>query len=416
MDEKILPMILVDTRNITNIDEYERSLLASARKLLDLGFPDHALLDIWNAAVHNLRKRIELYSIDIFLSAVKDAAGRKRYNNKGDSLEDRWEGVDEAVLIEGASMTGVLSGKAGKALEMINWMRNHASPAHSSHENVSDADVFGLVMILQENLFKNSLPEVGHSPSTLLDPIKNTQLDATNIGIINDQINSFNQRDIRIVFGFLLDNVCNGIEPAFSNSRYLFDTVWAKATEDSKIMTGARYQKYLVDSNYDNSSDRQAKVRLLELLVSVRGIKYIPDAGRALIYRSTVSSLATAKNSNYGWRYEEMAANSLAQFGPFVPTIAFEEIYQEILSVWCGNYWGRSSAFLYLKPFIDILNSQQIVNIAYMFINNERVKNELSYSKPKSLAIALLQELRTKLTIQAHINDVDNAIVYVRDL
>jgi len=239
MNNQGLPPILANTRSIANIDDNEISLLEKARKLLDAGFPDHALLDIWNAAVHNLRRRVELYSIDIFLSAVKDSAGRKKYNYKGDSLEDRWEGVDEAILIEGSSMIGVLSGKAGKALEMINWMRNHASPAHSSHENVSNADVFGLVIILQENLFANTLPEAGHSPSTLLDPIKNTQLDHAHIGIINDQINSFNQRDIRIVFGFLLDNICNGIEPAFSNSWYLFDSVWAKATEDIKIMTGA---------------------------------------------------------------------------------------------------------------------------------------------------------------------------------
>jgi hypothetical protein len=416
MCDQILPPILANARSIANIDENEIFLLEKARRILNAGFPDHALLDIWNAAVHNLRKRVELYSIEIFLSAVKDAAGRKRYNNKGDTLEDRWEGVDDAVLIEGASMIGVLSGKAGKALEMINWVRNHASPAHSSHENVSNADVFGLVMILHENLFANSLPEAGHSPSTIFDPIKNTQLDTTNISIIIDQINSFNQRDIRIVFGFLLDNICNGIDPAYTNSWYLFEFVWAKATEENKIMTGARYHKYLVEKNYDNSPDKQAKIRLLELLIKVQGIKYIPDSGRALIYRTGISKLAFAKNKNYGWGLEEMAAKSLAQFGPIVPTVAFEEIYQEILSVWCGNYWGRSAAYIELKPFIDILNSQQTVNIAHMFMNNERVKNELCYSKPKMEAISLLQELRTKLTIQAHINDIDQAITYVQHL
>jgi len=416
MNEQTLPPILANTRSIANIDGTEVAFLERARKLLDVGFPDHALLDIWNAAVYNLRKRVELYSMEIFLSAVKDTAGRKRYNIKGDTVEDRWEGVDDAVLIEGSSMIGILSGKAGKALEMINWMRNHASPAHSSHEPVSVADVLGLVIILQENLFSNSLPEAGHSPSTLLDPIKSTPLDFEKLSIIIDQINSFNQRDIRIVFGFLLDNICNGIEPAYNNSWHLFDTVWIKATEDNRTMTGARYQKYLIDPNYDNSSDKQAKVRLLELLIKVQGIKYIPEAGRALIYRTTVSKLAAAKNSSYGWKAEELAANSLAQFGPIVPPIAFEEIYQEILSVWCGNYWGRSSAWLNLKPFMDILNSQQIVNIAYMFLNNDRVKMELGYTKPKNEAIRLLQELRTKLTIQAHINDVDQAINYVHYL
>ncbi|MGL5310216.1 MAG: hypothetical protein ACRDAL_06410, partial [Plesiomonas shigelloides] len=36
------------------VDE-EISFLSQARGLLDAGFPDHALLDIWNASIHNLR-------------------------------------------------------------------------------------------------------------------------------------------------------------------------------------------------------------------------------------------------------------------------------------------------------------------------------------------------------------------------
>jgi len=35
----------------------------------------------------------------------------------------------------------------------------------------------------------------------------------------------------------------------------------------------------------------------------------------------------------YGWSDEEKAAKSLAQFDPYVPSIAFEDVYQEILAV-----------------------------------------------------------------------------------
>ncbi len=114
----------------------EIGYLSQARKLLDAGFPDHSLLDIWNAAVHNLRRRIEAYGIELFSSAVKDEAGRKKFDKDGETLGERWSGVDDLTLINGATKLGVLNKKAGKSLEMINWMRNHASPAHGSDDAV----------------------------------------------------------------------------------------------------------------------------------------------------------------------------------------------------------------------------------------------------------------------------------------
>ena len=157
-------------------DEKEQIMIEKAANLLTADFPDHALLEIWNASVHNLRRRIELYSIDIFLSTVQSLSGRKKYKNEGDTLSERWGDVDDAVLLEGAEQIGVLNKKAAKALEMVNWMRNHASPAHDNEDSVSREDVLGLVAIIKSNLFDHPLPDPVHSPITLLNQIKNEVL------------------------------------------------------------------------------------------------------------------------------------------------------------------------------------------------------------------------------------------------
>jgi hypothetical protein len=107
---------------------------------------------------------------------------------------------------------------------------------------------------------------------------------------------------------------------------------------------------------------------------------------------------------------EEKAAATLAQFGPWVPAIAFEEVYQEIIAAYCGNYWGRSNAHATLSPFIDTLNTTQVRRVARMFAENERVQKELSQSKPKARAVTLLTELRGKLTISSHNDEVDDAV------
>ncbi|PSU23840.1 hypothetical protein [Photobacterium kishitanii] len=404
-----LPAILGDPSkdNFPATVDAEITYLSQARKLLDFGFPDHSLLDIWNAAVHNLRRRMEAYGIELFISAIKDEAGRKKYDKDGETLGERWSGVDDLTLINGAIKLGVLNRKAGKSLEMINWMRNHASPAHGSDDSVTAEEVFGLALILQKNLFEAEMPDPGHSPSGLFEPIKNSEISEDNLGILKDQIRAFKAGDIRLTFGFLMDMICKGETPSLENASQLFPEVWEKANEDLRKSAGQRYHSYTVDPDSDTSDDKGAKIRVLETLVKVQGVKFIPDAARANLYRHAVKQLSKAKNTSYGWPDEEKAAKALVQFGPYVPSIAFEDVYQEILAVWCGNYWGRSDAFLILNPFIDSLNSMQLMTLARMFKENERANGELFQSKPRGKAKDLLDDIKNRLTIQTSIGEID---------
>jgi hypothetical protein len=202
--------------------EHENDLLAQARQLFDAGFYDHSLLDIWNAAIYNLRRRVEAYGIDLFLSVIKDESGRKKYDANGETISERWEGVDQIVLITGATRLGLLNKKAGKSLEMINWMRNHASPAHDSDHKVEKEDVIGLILILQKNLFEAPMPDPGHSISGLFDPISSSNLDEQQLDILRDQIRALRQADLRVAFGFMLDLLSKGEEPALKNVEALF--------------------------------------------------------------------------------------------------------------------------------------------------------------------------------------------------
>lgn len=394
----------------------ETDLLAQARKLFDAEFYDHALLDIWNAAISNLRRRVEAYGVDLFQSVVKDEPGRKKYNPEGETLSERWASVDDLTLIAGATNLGLVNKKAGKSLEMINWMRNHASPAHDSDHKVEKEDVIGLVLILQKNLFESNLPDPGHSVSGLFEPVKASELGDEEIELLIDQINGLRVADIKVAFGFMLDLLCKGEEPALVNVRELFPAVWERANDDLRKAAGLRYHGYKLNPDSDDSEDQGATVRILDFLTEVSGIKYIPDGARAAIYRRAAKKLASAKNTSYGWSLEQKAAKTLKQFGPHVPSIAFTEVYQEIISVWCGNYWGRSTAFTSLKEFIDTLNSKRVMELAGMFRDNERVRSELFQSKPKKQAVALLEKMKGKVTIQAHKDEIDEIINEVEDL
>jgi len=160
MSNEIVIRKLSEVMAFDEIDSFEKEKIKKANDLLELSFPEHSLMDIWSAASHNLKRRIEAYSIEMFTSSVSVInSGRKKYNEKGDTLSERWSDVDDHILIYGAMQLKLISKKAYKALEMVNWMRNHSSAAHESDDEVTTADVMGLVQLLANNLFSAPMPD-----------------------------------------------------------------------------------------------------------------------------------------------------------------------------------------------------------------------------------------------------------------
>ncbi|MCZ4696423.1 hypothetical protein DWB61_17330 [Ancylomarina euxinus] len=416
----VLPQIIDNKIDVKTdfplLVEREIDYINEAKGLFESGFYSYSLLAIWNGAVNNLKRKVEAYGVELWSSVVKDESGRKKYDKDGETIAERWSNVDDLVLIAGATRLGLLNPKAGKSLEMINWMRNHASPAHDSDNRVEMEDAVGLILLLQKNLFEQPFPDPGHSVSAIFEPIKNKAHTPEELSVLKDQIASYRNQDIRNVFGFFMDLVTKGEEPAKSNVFELFSVVWEKSGEDLRKALGVKYHTYVIDPDSDDSSDKGAKTRVFELLIVLNAVNYIPDGTRARIYRRAAEKLAEAKNTSYGWSVEESASKNLLQLGTFVPSVAFEELYQEILAIWCGNYWGRSDGYLSLKPFIETLNTDRIRTVLRMFRDNERVQEELSQSKPYKKAVALLKTFEDKLTLEAHKQELKETIEYLDDL
>ncbi|WP_172915893.1 hypothetical protein [Capnocytophaga canimorsus] len=399
------------------LSEKEYTYINEARALFQQGFYSYSLIAFWNAATSNLKRRVEAYGIEIWSPIVKDKSGRKKYDANGNSIAERWSDVDDIILISGAKDIGLINPKAAKSLEMINWMRNHASSAHDSDNRVEEKDVIALVLLLEENLFKQPLPEPKHSISAIFEPIKNQELNLEELATLNDQIKSYNNQEVRTLFGFLLDLLTEGNEQTKTNVFYLFPTVWEKASDDLRKTLGVKYHNYMINNNENEDiSNKDIKTSIFELLVKLNGVNYIPEGTRAKIYRKASSYLAEAKNSWYAWKEEESASKTLRQLGVKVPSIAFEDVYQEILSVWCGNYWGKSESQPILKPFIDAISTEQIRQILKMFKENDRVKEELYNRKPKAEAINLLKSFEERLTLEAHKGELKETIKFVQNL
>ena len=418
--ETLLPQILNNTVSVKEkfplLVDRELEYITEAKGLFDSGFYSYSLLAIWNAAVNNLKRKVEAYGVDLWSSVVKEESGRKKFDKDGETIAERWSNVDDLVLIAGATKIGLLNPKAGKSLEMINWMRNHASPAHDSDNRVEMEDAIGLILLLQKNLFEQPFPDPGYSISSLFDPIKNKVHTVDEIDILEDQIKSFRPQDVRISFGFFTDLLTKGEEPSTTNVIELFPTLWSKSNEDLRKTLAVKYHTYIIDPDTDDSIDKGAKTRVFEMLVKLNAVHYIPDGTRARIYRRAAEQLSKAKDTSYGWAEEEAASRSLLQLGTAIPSIAFEQVYQEVIAIYCGNYWGRSKSHTTLDNFFDSLNTDQLRTVMKLFRENERAREELHQSRPRAFAVELLKTFKAKFTLEAHKQELKDTISNIKEL
>jgi hypothetical protein len=140
----------------------------------------------------------------------------------------------------------------------------------------------------------------------------------------------------------------------------------------------------------------------------------MPDSCRSAIYRELAKKLAKAKDTVYGWASENAESRALAQVGPYVPASVYEDVYQEILCVWCGNYWGRSEAHNILEDFIFTIPHKDMIKVIKLFKTNKRAQEELFLPRPKKRAMELMERIKSELKIDAQKNVIDEVMEFVR--
>ena len=96
------------------VDEKEANYIREAQGLFAAEFYSYSLLAVWNAAINNLKRKVEAYGIDLWISVVQGEQGRKKYDATGETIAERWSNVDDLVLISGATKLRLLNPKAGK--------------------------------------------------------------------------------------------------------------------------------------------------------------------------------------------------------------------------------------------------------------------------------------------------------------
>ena len=68
------------------VDEKEANYIREAQGLFAAEFYSYSLLAVWNAAINNLKRKVEAYGIDLWISVVQGEQGRKNMMQQGKQL------------------------------------------------------------------------------------------------------------------------------------------------------------------------------------------------------------------------------------------------------------------------------------------------------------------------------------------
>ena len=377
------------------LNEEEQKLLKESADLFQKGYPKYAVIALWNAAVSNLRRRAETIGIEYFFS---DETNNK-YNSTGTTLDERWRNIKDYDLIERCYSVGIVSPKGRDTLKTILSMRNSFSGAHYSSCEINENDLLAYVLLLVSNLFSLDFPKPVINFKALRETIENNLLNENSIDYLKSNIESYEPRMIVTLLGYFKDKLAEGKEPALANIKNLFSSIWEKADDPLRTSFAKSIADYQNGIISDKSDDHGAESRLYEMLLTVRGVRYLSEDFRKKIYEKLITNLARAKNTFYGWGLEVQAAKALAQVSyEAIPKSIFKELYACILAVLCGNGWGRSGAKEYLEDFIFQLPAKKRVEVAQLFCTSSFARNELYLPLPKKNALELLDRIKNSLT------------------
>lgn len=131
-----------------SLQESEVYSLKEVAELIKLQQFSYSLFAIWNTIVINIQRRIEFFGINNFIEKIHE---EKNYNEKANSLKERWLNVNEYKLITYAKELNLISHTCHDLITMIYWLKSNNNTKDT--ENIDEEELYCVLYLLEKNLF-----------------------------------------------------------------------------------------------------------------------------------------------------------------------------------------------------------------------------------------------------------------------
>ena len=384
-----------DAIAILNGDQLGKSMYLS--KLLvavSAGLFDAALNYLWDETIAELRSRVARYDLAYFFDiAVPSPERRKGLHAEQDLCQ-----IPDQDLIRAAMEIGLISDIGYQQLDLIRYMRNHASAAHPNQNDINAYQLLGWI--------ETCIKEVITLPETPLVARTKDLLKNVRAGAIRSDNALVTAEFFAELPSELADNIAAGFfgiyvdaesdELARDGVRLLMPHLWPHVAEPKRREFGVKYGKYVANGDVERSE------RARELLDVVQGAAYLPEQVRVVEISAAIDDLLAAHRGFNNFYAEPGPARRLngLTLEP-VPLAVRDPYVQAIVEAFLTNGNGVAwTADPYYEAMISRFNPDE-AELALKQLFDTTVASKLRFEPAQTKYSELLEVIRPKLTRHA---------------
>lgn len=355
------------------------------------GLFDAALNYLWDETIGELRRRIIDYDLSYFFDlAVSDPDKRKDLRDPEDLAK-----ITDDELIRSAATVGFISAVGQQQLDIVRFMRNHASAAHPNQHELKPYQLLGYVETCIAEVIMLPASQTMVDTSRLLRNVRDTKLTKTDAagyetlfaGIRGDQVTALANG----LFGIYVRLGSSVL--ARDNIRLLTPYLWPHIPERTRSAFGLKYARFKANLDVDQADYAR------EFLETVGAASYLPAEVRAGEIDALLDELSSAHEGFNNFYNEAPIARRLRDYVGENPVP--DAVQPKYVAVLTDVFLGRRSGIgttvepLY-KGLLDKFTPDEAA-MALVEATGRNLSGTLSFAFPQGQLEQLLDLLQPKL-------------------
>lgn len=358
------------------------------------GLFDAALNYLWDETIDELRARIVAYDLNYFFDqAVTDPVKRKELRQADDLTK-----ITDDELIRAAAKIGFITAVGQQQLDLVRFMRNHASAAHPNQHELGPFQLLAFMeTCIREVILLPQSPTMV-ATSRLLFNVKNTTVtgeDASELagvfdGLRPDQIELLSNG----LFGIYTD--LNSSTIVRDNVRLLAPLLWPQVSENVRANFGVRQARFKA------SLDQEQADLAREFLSSVEGLSYLSEDVRVGEIDTILDELRRVHEGMDNFYLEPPVAKRLADLigTQDIPAGVESKYVESLVLIFLGRASGVSwNADEIYEELITSFTPTQAARALFV-LSGAETAGILNYAKPREKFEQAMEILRHKYVMR----------------
>jgi len=356
------------------------------------GLFDAALNYLWDETIGELRRRIVDYDLSYFFDlAVSDPEKRKDLTDPDDLTK-----LTDDELIRAAATVGFISSIGHRQLDVVRFMRNHASAAHPNQHELKPFQLLGYVETCISEVIMLPESQTMVDTSRLLRNVRDAKVGKSDAAAYATLFQNLRDEQVTALanglFGIYVRT--DSSTRARDNIRLLLPYLWPYIAERTRAAFGVKFGRFKANMDYEQADLAR------ELLETVGGAaSYLPDDQRAVEIDALVADLLSAHEGMNNFYNEPPVARKLRDYvgEQQVPLGVRERYVAALADVYLGR---RSGVSVKADPIYSELLERFTPDeaaLALVEITGQNLAGTLAFRGPQEQLEQMLDILQPKL-------------------